>query len=102
MSVGRTDSVAPVKFRITPHSTFKPPDDALELLWQRLGASRDEVSFAKVGAEIKASVEDDAPVAMTRDERVDISRRAVLGIVVDVCDGAPELKSDWFAVAFEG
>jgi hypothetical protein len=91
-----------VRFRITPHSTFKPPADALELLWMRLGPSRDEMSFAKVGAEIKVSLGDDAPVAMTRDERVDIGRRAVLAIVLDVCDGSPELKSDWFAVGFEG
>jgi hypothetical protein len=90
-----------VRFKITPHSTFKPPADAIELLWTRLGPSRDDASFAKVGAEIKASLEDDAPVAMTSDERVDIGRRAILAIVLDVCEGAPELKSDWFAIGFE-
>lgn len=91
-----------MNFRITHHSTFKPPADALELLWARLGPSREEVSFAKVGAEIKATTGDDAPVAMTRDERLDIGRRAVLAIVIDVCEGAPELRSDWFAVSFAG
>ncbi len=89
-------------FKITHHSTFKPPADALELLAQRLGPSRDDVSFAKVGAVIKAATEDDSPVAMTSDERVDIGRRAVLAIVIDVCEGSPELQSDWFAVSFEG
>jgi hypothetical protein len=90
-----------VKFLITRHSAFKPPDDALDLLWQRLGAGRDEVSFAKVGAEIRATVGEDAPVSMTRDERVEIGRRAILEILTDVCELAPELKSDWFAVSFE-
>ena len=91
-----------MRFKITPHSTFKPPDDALELLWTRLGPRREDVSFAKVGAVIKASLDDDAPVAMTSDERADIGRRAVLAIVMEVCEGAPELRSDWFAVGFEG
>jgi hypothetical protein len=91
-----------VKFRITRHTAFKPPDDAIELLWQRLGASRDEVSFAMVGDEIRASVGEDAPVAMTRDERVEIGRGAILAILLDVCETAPELKSDWFAVSFAG
>jgi hypothetical protein len=91
-----------VKFKITPHSAFKPPDDALELLWTRLGPRREDVSFVRVGAEIKASLDDDAPVAMTSDERADIGRRAVLAIVLEVCETAPELSSDWFAVGFEG
>lgn len=91
-----------MKFRITRHSAFKAPDDALDLLWSRLGASHDGVSFAKVGVEIKASAGEDAPVSMTSDERVDIGRRAILEILLEVCELAPELKSDWFAVSFEG
>jgi hypothetical protein len=38
---------------------------------------------------------------VTRDERIEIGRRAVLDVVRDVCDAAPELKSDWFAVSPE-
>lgn len=91
-----------MQFRITPHSTYAPPDDALDLLWQRLGASREEVSFAKVGPEIRATTDEDAPVAMTRDERAEIGRRAVLAVLRDVCEAAPELRSDWFAVSAEG
>jgi hypothetical protein len=67
-----------VQFRITPHSGYTPPADALETLWQRLGTRRDEVSFAKIGSEITARTGDEAPVSMTRDERVEIGRRAVL------------------------
>jgi hypothetical protein len=88
-----------VRFKITHHSGHKPPDGALDLLTQRLGARREDVSFLKVGGEIWATVEADAPVSMTQDERADIGRRAVLGVVREVCDGAPELDSDWFAVS---
>jgi hypothetical protein len=101
---GREDtavSLAAVRFKITRHSGFAPPDDALELLTQRLGARREDVSFSKVGEEIWAMLEADAPVSMTHDERVDIGRRTVLGVVREVCEGVPELKSDWFAVSSE-
>jgi hypothetical protein len=88
-----------VQFKITPHSGYAPPVDALDLLWARLGVRREEVSFARMGAEIMATTGEDAPVSMTRDERAEIGRRAVLDVVRDVCDGAPELRSDWFAVS---
>lgn len=91
-----------MKFRITCHSGFEPPADALELLWQQLGADRDDVSFTKAGTEIRATVGEDAPVSMTRDERAEIGRRAVLDVVLGVCEQAPELKSDWFAVSLDG
>jgi hypothetical protein len=90
-----------VRFRITRHSGFTPPDDALDLLLARLGPHRDGASFAKVGAEIWATVEADAPVSMTHDERADIGRRAVLNIMREACEGAPGLNSDWFAVGSE-
>ncbi len=38
---------------------------------------------------------------MTRDERIEIGRRAVLDALREVCDRSPELKSDWFAVSPE-
>lgn len=88
-----------MQFNITPHSVYDPPADAVELLWQRLGASRDDVSFAKVGAQITARTDEDAPVSMTRDERAEIGRRAVLNVVREVCEGTPGLNSDWYAVS---
>jgi hypothetical protein len=87
-----------VRFRITRHSAVKPPADALELLWPRLGSKRDEVSFAKVGTEIRATWGEDAPVSMERDERVQTGRRAILEILQEVCDRSPELRLDWYAV----
>jgi hypothetical protein len=73
----------------------------LDLLWQRLGPKYDAVSFAKVGGEIKATWRDDASASRTRDERAEIGRRAVYDVVRDVCERAPELKSDWFAVSID-
>lgn len=90
-----------MRFRITRHSGFSPPEEAPELLLQALGPQRDGARFSKVGAEIWANVESDAPVAMTHDERVDIGRRAVLEMVREVCEGTPGLNSDWFAVGSE-
>lgn len=90
-----------MQFRITPHSALAPPPDALELLWEQLGGYFEDVSFVKVGPEIMATTGEDAPVSMTVDERVEIGRRAVLDIVREICEGAPELRSDWFAVRSE-
>jgi hypothetical protein len=88
-----------VRFKITFHSGHKPPENALELLAQKLGARREGVSFVKVGAEIWATVDGDAPVSMTQDERAEIGRRAVLDVVRELCEGAPDLNSDWFAIS---
>jgi hypothetical protein len=78
-----------------------PPVGALDLLWQHLGSERGEMSFQRRTDEITATTGEDAPVSMTRDERVHIGRRAVLDIVREVCEEAPELRSDWFAVSSE-
>jgi hypothetical protein len=93
-----------VKFRIAPHAGFVSsstrPANAVDLLWQRLGSGRDEASFARLGPdEIGAAWGDDA-LAVRGDERSEIARRAVLEIVRDVCERAPELELDWFAVGF--
>jgi hypothetical protein len=71
----------------------------MDLLWQRLATSRGEISFTKVGAEIRATWGVDAPASMERDERTELGRRAILDIVTGVCERAPELNSDWFAVS---
>lgn len=71
----------------------------MDLLWQRLDATGDETSFAKVGTEIVANWRKDASVSMERDERAELGRRAVLDVVIDVCERAPELDSDWYAVS---
>jgi hypothetical protein len=87
-----------VNFRITRHSGWAAPDDALDMLWERLGSRREEASFARGGAEIRATWGSDAPSSIDRDEREEIGRAAILEIVRDVCEQSPELRSDWFAV----
>jgi len=91
-------------FRIIRHSGFAAPADALDLLWLRLDCNRDDVRnhdgvrFAKVDAELRATWIEDAPLSMERPEREELGRRAVLSILCEVCEGAPELRSDWYAV----
>jgi hypothetical protein len=88
-----------MRFRITRHAATSPPDQAVELLAQRLGSRRKGVSFVLVGAEIRANLKRDDPVYMTQDERVDIGRRAVLEIVSELCERDPDLNVDWYAVS---
>ena len=88
-----------MNFRITRHSGWAAPDDALDMLWERLGAHRDGTSFAKRGAEIRVIWGTDTPTSLDRIEREEVGRVAILEIVRDVCDQVPELRSDWFAVA---
>lgn len=88
-----------MKFKVTRHSGSTPPTDALDLLWERLDGNRYEVAFSKVGDVIRAAWGEDAPVTMEQDERALIGRLAVLNVVRGVCDGAPELKFDWYAVS---
>jgi hypothetical protein len=88
-----------MRYRITRHATASAPVDAMSLLGRRIGRRRDDVLFSHAGAEIRARLDRDEPIAMTRDERADIGRRAVLEIVADVCERAPELELDWFAVS---
>jgi hypothetical protein len=90
-----------MKFSITsPHSGSAAPPEAVELLWVRLdGRSFEKVSFTHVGSTIRATAADDAPSSIERSERERIGRRVVLDCLRGVCDSAPELKLDWFAVS---
>jgi hypothetical protein len=88
-----------VTFGITRHSGFGAPEDALDLLWERLAAEHEEASFVKGRTEIRATWGIDIPVAMERDEREELGRIAILEIVRGVCEQSPALRSDWFAVS---
>lgn len=88
-----------MRFRITLHSGFSAPAGAIELLWERLGTRRDEALFARVGAEIRATWGENTHVSSPRDERAEVGRSAVLAIVTGVCERAPELEAEWFAVS---
>jgi hypothetical protein len=71
----------------------------MELLLRRLGARREEVSFAMSGIEIRAMTEDSEGDAESREARVEAARRALFDLVDEVCRSAPELESVWFAVS---
>ena len=94
-----------MRFRITPHRGARaspPPDDAMALLWQRLGPNRDDMSFYKVGNEIRVEWGDDPPPSMGQDERAERAERGrgeILDLVMEVCQRAPDVNSDWFAVS---
>ena len=75
-----------------------PPDSAMSLLGERIPKRCEDVCFSLSGAEIGARLDRDEPVSMTSDERVEIGRRAVLDALDEVCERAPELKLDWYAV----
>jgi hypothetical protein len=90
--------VARLRFRITLHSGYRPPEDALDLLFARLGGLRDGVRFSQLSSEIRATLSDEGG-SRERDELEEIGRGQVLEIVKGVCDRAPELQADWFAVA---
>ena len=88
-----------MNFKITRHSGTTAPDNALEMLWEHLGTRREDVSFRLGRTEIRARWGEDAPVSWERDEREEIGRMTVLEIVSGVCERAPDLKSDWYAVS---
>ena len=74
----------------------------MELLLRRIGDRRGEVSFAQAGAEVIATSEDDEGDAQDREGRIALGRRAVFDIIDEVCERAPELESDWYAVSYIG
>jgi hypothetical protein len=88
-----------VKFRITRHSGFGSPPNAIGLLAERLGPKREEVYFSTAGAEITATWGENAQFARAQGESAEVGRREVLDIVQSACEGDPELRSDWFAVS---
>ncbi len=92
-------SLARVNFRITPHAASGAPGDALEMLWQHLDGHYEDVSFVNEGPEIKARIAQDAPIAMTSDEREAVGRRMLLELLREVCERSSELSSDWYAVS---
>lgn len=71
----------------------------MDLLIERIPSRSEDVRFSKVGREVRALLDREDAVWMTQDERTAIGRRAVLEAVADVCDRAPELMLDWYAVS---
>lgn len=100
-ALGRLDGLycCRVDFRITHHSGSGAPEDALERLWQVLETRGVGVRFGKRGSEIRATLPEDDSVSLDSDARAQVGRRAVLDIVREVCESAPELELHWYAVS---
>ena len=101
-SIGAKGTADGVVYRITPHLGSPRPRwdaEAMQLLWHRLDLSRGDMAFSRVGPEITATWQLDAPFPVERDELIELGRLAVLEIVRDVCRRAPELEFEWFAVS---
>ena len=96
------DDADAVTLKITAHQAQQLPSrpaDAIDLLWARLGANREGVSFAVRGSQIQATWESAGTRSMQRAELNEVARAAVLALVREVCDAAPELEFAWFAVS---
>ena len=74
----------------------------MELLLRRLGAQADDISFAMVRDGIMATSPESHGDSTTREIRVGVERQAIVDLIRDVCERAPELESDWFAVRYLG
>jgi hypothetical protein len=88
-----------VRFRISVHAGHGAPPDAIERLAGRLGPEQEDARFAGGGTEIVATYGEEAPIAMASDERQEIGRLALLKILEEVCETAPDLDFEWFAVS---
>ena len=53
-----------------------------------------------VGTEITATSPESHGDSTTREIRVEVERQAIVDLIRDVCERAPELESDWFAVSY--
>ncbi|MHB8233619.1 MAG: hypothetical protein ACYDHT_03100 [Solirubrobacteraceae bacterium] len=88
-----------MEFRITTHTGYGAPVDAIELLWATLQATRiEDAAFAKGHGEIKATWGYDEGSRATVEELMEPKRRELLEAVCEVCEGVPGLESDWYAI----
>ncbi len=82
-------------------AAYKPPPDAIALLWGALeGVRHEQLSFVRAGDRITARARDQ-PAGVDNDEWRERCRRSALSIVADVCERTPALELDWFAIATE-
>lgn len=88
-----------MRFKITRHSGFSAPSDALDQLFERLPARGDAVSFSKASSWITATWGEDGGFSRTEEELAAIGRLEVLDVVCATCQDAPALRADWFAVS---
>lgn len=86
-------------FRITTHTGYGAPADAIESLWWTLQTtSIEDAAFAKGHGEIIATWGYDEGTRATQEELMEPKRRKVLEAVCEVCEGTCGLESDWYAI----
>jgi hypothetical protein len=88
-----------MEFRITTHTGYGAPVDAIEALWSILQAtSIEDAAFERGHHEILATSGYDEGSRATREELLEPRRRELFEALCEVCDGASGLESDWFAI----
>lgn len=88
-----------MQFRITTHTGFGAPAEAIESLWPHLeSADVQDASFVRGRDEIRANWGFDDASQAIREELMERERTEVLEAVCEVCDGASGLEADWYAV----
>ena len=90
-----------MEFKITRHSGFSAPPDALDQLFEQLPARVDAVSFSKAGSGITATWRGEGSIHRGEDELAAIGRLEVLDVVSATCQRSPALSADWFAVSLQ-
>lgn len=60
------------------------------------------MSFVLAGDEIRATWREADGDSATRGARAEVAREAIVELIREACERAPELKSDWFAVSYLG
>jgi hypothetical protein len=88
-----------MEFRITTHTGYGAPADAIEALWSILQAtSIEDAAFAHGHREIRATWSYDEGSRATQEERVEPKRRELLQAVCEACEATPTIESDWYAI----
>jgi hypothetical protein len=87
-----------MQFRITTHSGHDAPPAAVDELLAVLGARRGSGRFYKVGREIRATWGDVESGGRDRPERMELARQQLLELIRAICEAAPALDADWYAV----
>ena len=88
-----------MEFRITPHTGYGAPPDAIESLWSILQAtSIEDAAFDMRHGEITATWGHDEGSRVTLEELMEPKRRELLEAVCEVCDDGSGLESDWYAI----
>jgi hypothetical protein len=87
-----------MRFRITAHSGYDAPADAMDRLLASLSGQSGKGRFRKVGREIRVvwGTEDGG---WDRPERREFERAEVLDFIRETChEGGPALNIDWYAI----